>query len=146
VPDPPEIPIRSGSLANVQDYDGAVQVLGLLGRLKDRFRRLKVIFADYEDGSFNGAYSAGSIGHFGTLDEIRRSAAEIHRVLKPGGVLALTTEFRIEGPGHGWPGLIFFTPELVSEYLVGPSPLVGPSRLGRLHSLRCHPAGGGLSG
>ena len=32
--------------ANVQDYDGAVQVLGLLDRLKDRFRRLKVIFAD----------------------------------------------------------------------------------------------------
>jgi putative transposase len=32
--------------ANVQDYDGAVLVLGLLGRLKARFRRLKVIFAD----------------------------------------------------------------------------------------------------
>jgi putative transposase len=32
--------------ANVQDYDGAVQVLGLLGRLKDHFCRLKVIFAD----------------------------------------------------------------------------------------------------
>src|SRR5262245_17521064 len=32
--------------ANVQDYDGAGLVLGLLGRLKARFRRLKVIFAD----------------------------------------------------------------------------------------------------
>jgi putative transposase len=32
--------------ANVQDHDGAVLVIGLLGRLKERFRRLKVIFAD----------------------------------------------------------------------------------------------------
>jgi len=32
--------------ANVQDYDGAVLVLGILGRLKARFKRLKVIFAD----------------------------------------------------------------------------------------------------
>jgi putative transposase len=32
--------------ANVQDYDGAVLVLALLGQLKARFRRLKVIFAD----------------------------------------------------------------------------------------------------
>jgi hypothetical protein len=32
--------------ANVQDYDGAVQVLGILGRLNARFHKLKVIFAD----------------------------------------------------------------------------------------------------
>lgn len=32
--------------ANVQDYDGAVSVLRILGCLKDRFKRLKVIFAD----------------------------------------------------------------------------------------------------
>ena len=32
--------------ANVQDYDGAVLVLGLLGQLKARYRRLRVIFAD----------------------------------------------------------------------------------------------------
>src|SRR5262249_3640062 len=36
--------------ANVQDYDGAVLVLGLLGRLKARLRRLKVIFADSASG------------------------------------------------------------------------------------------------
>lgn len=32
--------------ANVQDYDGAVLVLGILGRWNARFHRLKVIFAD----------------------------------------------------------------------------------------------------
>jgi putative transposase len=40
--------------ANVQDYDGAVLVLGLLGGLRSRFRRLKVIFAD-------GAYGRNSL-------------------------------------------------------------------------------------
>jgi putative transposase len=32
--------------ADIQDYDGAVLVLTILGRLKARFHRLKVIFAD----------------------------------------------------------------------------------------------------
>jgi putative transposase len=32
--------------ANVQDYEGAVRVVEILGRLKARFHRLKVIFAD----------------------------------------------------------------------------------------------------
>jgi SAM-dependent methyltransferase len=87
-------------------------------------RRLVVQHMDgrdlqYEDGSFDGIFSAGSIEHFGTLDDIRRSAEELYRVLKPSGILALTTEFRLHGGGHGGPGLIFFTPELIREYLIG---------------------------
>src|SRR5262245_34020745 len=39
--------------ANVQDYDGAVLVLGLLGQLQTRFHRLKVIFADSAYGRKN---------------------------------------------------------------------------------------------
>jgi putative transposase len=39
--------------ANVQDHDGAVLVLGLLGQLKKRFGRLKVIFADSAYGRNN---------------------------------------------------------------------------------------------
>jgi putative transposase len=39
--------------ADVQDYDGAVLVLGILGRLKQRFHRLKVIFADSAYGRNN---------------------------------------------------------------------------------------------
>jgi hypothetical protein len=36
--------------ANVQDYDGAALVLGILGQLKARFHRLKVTFADSANG------------------------------------------------------------------------------------------------
>jgi putative transposase len=39
--------------ANVQDYDGAVLVLTVLGGLKQRFSRLKVIFADSAYGRNN---------------------------------------------------------------------------------------------
>jgi putative transposase len=39
--------------ANVQDYDGAVQVLGLVGKFKAQFHRLKVIFADSAYGRNN---------------------------------------------------------------------------------------------
>jgi putative transposase len=39
--------------ADVQDYDGAVLVLGILGGLKARFHRLKVIFADSAYGRNN---------------------------------------------------------------------------------------------
>jgi putative transposase len=39
--------------ANVQDYEGAVLVLGILGKLKARFHRLKVIFADSAYGRNN---------------------------------------------------------------------------------------------
>ena len=73
----------------------------------------------YEDNTFDGVFSAGSIEHFGTLEEIREAAGEAHRVLKPGGIFAFTTELRIDGPGHGGPGLIYFTPDLIGKYLVG---------------------------
>jgi putative transposase len=39
--------------ADAQDYDGAVLVVAILGKLKARFHRLKVIFADSDDGRNN---------------------------------------------------------------------------------------------
>jgi SAM-dependent methyltransferase len=61
----------------------------------------------YESDSFDGIFSSGSIEHFGTLDEIRESVEEIYRVLRPGGVAALATEFRLDGP-PGSPGTVLF--------------------------------------
>jgi SAM-dependent methyltransferase len=73
----------------------------------------------YEDESFDGIFSSGSIEHFGTIEEIRRSAEEMFRVLRPGGVLSLSTEFRLEGPPPGLPGIVMFDAEQLDEYLVG---------------------------
>jgi SAM-dependent methyltransferase len=59
---------------------------------------------DYPDNTFDGIYSSGSIEHFGGFDEIANASYEMGRVLKPGGILTLSTEYRVVGPpgGKGW--------------------------------------------
>jgi SAM-dependent methyltransferase len=62
----------------------------------------------HPDGSFDGIFSSGSIEHFGGPDDVRRSSREMYRVLKPGGVLSISTEFRLAGPPPGLPGTLMF--------------------------------------
>jgi SAM-dependent methyltransferase len=74
----------------------------------------------FDDESFDAIFSSSSIEHFGDFGDVRRSVEEIFRVLRPGGVAALATEFRLEGPGLGLPGLLRFDePELRSLLLDG---------------------------
>lgn len=58
----------------------------------------------YPDDTFDGVFSSGSIEHFGDYADVAAAAYEMGRVLKPGGVLALSTELCISGPdgGKGW--------------------------------------------
>jgi SAM-dependent methyltransferase len=91
-----------------------------------RVLRLPSDFAD-------GVYSAGSIEHFGSLEAVAAAAEEIGRVLKPGGVASISTEFRLDGPnGQPWfdDNCILFTPDLLNEYVVEPSglELIGESK------------------
>jgi SAM-dependent methyltransferase len=71
-------------------------------------RHMNALELDFPDDSFDAVFSSSSIEHFGGFREIRRSIEEIYRVLRPGGVAALATEFRIQGSGHGWPGVYLF--------------------------------------
>jgi SAM-dependent methyltransferase len=82
----------------------------------------------YEDGSFDGVFSSSSLEHFGTLDDVGRSLREMYRVLKPGGVLALSTEFRLEGPPPGLPNILLFDEPTLRDVLesAGPWEAVGP--------------------
>jgi len=79
----------------------------------------------YEDNSFDGIFSCGSIEHFGSLENVSQSAREMGRVLKRGGVLTLSTEFRLEGNPEsvGIPGALIFTEEMLREYVVEASGL-----------------------
>lgn len=77
-----------------------------------------------EDNTFDGIFSCGSIEHFGSLENVAQAAREMGRVLKPGGILCLSTEFRISGPdGLGIPGTILFTAEMLEEYIFNASGL-----------------------
>ena len=60
----------------------------------------------YEDASFEGVFSSSAIEHFGRHEEVLRAAREMHRVLKLGGVAAVSTEFRLRGPSPGLPGVL----------------------------------------
>jgi SAM-dependent methyltransferase len=74
----------------------------------------------FEDESFDAIFSSSSIEHFGDFPDVRRSVEEMFRVLRPDGVLALSTEFRLEGDRIGYPGLLRFDePELRSLLLDG---------------------------
>ena len=90
-------------------------------------RRLVVQHMDaldlrYPDGFFDGVFSASSIEHFGDLPDVGRSLREIHRVLRPGGVATISTEYRLAGPPPGLPGILMFDRDQL-EHLVGGSGL-----------------------
>jgi len=53
---------------------------------------------DFRDNTFDIAYSLSSIEHFGGMTGASQTIREMTRVLKPGGILALATEYALSGP------------------------------------------------
>jgi SAM-dependent methyltransferase len=88
-------------------------------------RRLVVQHMDarklrYEDESFDGIFSSSSIEHFGEREDVHRALAEMWRVLKPGGVVSLSTEYRVRGPGPGLSGTLIFDAAEIDDIIVRP--------------------------
>lgn len=54
----------------------------------------------FADNSFDFAFTLSSIEHFGSRENVREAMSEICRVLKPGGVLCLTTELILNNSHH----------------------------------------------
>jgi SAM-dependent methyltransferase len=54
----------------------------------------------FPDGTFDVAYSLSSIEHFGGLDGAAQTMKEMARVIKPGGILAIATEYIVSGPPY----------------------------------------------
>jgi SAM-dependent methyltransferase len=64
------------------------------------FRRMDARQLDFPDASFDVAYSLSSIEHIGGLEGAAASLREMARVLTPGGILAVATEYVLAGPPH----------------------------------------------
>lgn len=64
------------------------------------FMRMDGRALTFPDQTFDVTYSLSSIEHFGGLDGAAQTIREMARVLKPGGVLAIATEYVIAGPPH----------------------------------------------
>jgi SAM-dependent methyltransferase len=71
----------------------------------------------FRDQTFDIAYSLSSIEHFGGFEGARRSVADMTRVLKPGGILALATEWCVRGRAGGE----VFSPDEVRRIIDHPS-------------------------
>jgi SAM-dependent methyltransferase len=54
----------------------------------------------FRDGTFDLAYSLSSIEHFGGVENAALTLREMGRVLRPGGIVALATEYVLSGPPH----------------------------------------------
>jgi ubiquinone/menaquinone biosynthesis C-methylase UbiE len=89
---------------------------------------------EFEEGSFDAVFSLSSIEHFGSWADIRRSAEEMGRVLRPGGAAFVVTECFLGrsllspravqelGSKVAW-SIRIFTPSLLRSEIVEPSGL-----------------------
>jgi SAM-dependent methyltransferase len=93
-------------------------------RFAYRKEPLRVMRADgrclpFEDATFDVVLSLSSVEHFGGHHAASGAMQEMARVLKPGGVVCVATEWIIEGGDH----FEFFTPERFYECIVTESGL-----------------------
>lgn len=80
----------------------------------------------FEAGTFDFVVSFGSIEHFGGRDAAAAALSEMARVLRVGGVAAVTTELVADGgPHHTTAGLELFTPRTLTD-LIDREPRVRP--------------------
>lgn len=72
----------------------------------------------FEDESFDGVFCTSSIEHFGGHLAALRAASEMWRVLKPGGIASISTEYRLEGPRRSLPGTMLFDIGAINDLIV----------------------------
>jgi SAM-dependent methyltransferase len=128
----------AGSFVTRESADAMLVDPDLFAPYPYRRRRLTVAYMDaldlrFEDASFDFVVSFGSIEHFGGVPGAEQALAEVSRVLKPGGVAAISTELLVDGgPGPiALPGLELFTPGDIAALVAGTPGLgwLGETRL-----------------
>jgi SAM-dependent methyltransferase len=82
------------------------------------FMRMDGRSLEFPDASFDIAYSLSSIEHFGGLDGAKQTVREMTRILRPGGILALATEYALDL--NGPPKEDVFQPHEIHEVIAQP--------------------------
>ena len=75
----------------------------------------------YEDGTFDGVFSSSSIEHVGSFEDIAQAAREIARVVKPGGIISIASEWKLKGLGEGVGHVKMFDSGTLQTYLIEPT-------------------------
>jgi SAM-dependent methyltransferase len=78
----------------------------------------------YPDQSFDFVWSCCSIEHVNNFQDLHKVYAEIHRVLKPGGIAALTTEYNPTELRSYEPNMLFTDRPWIDRWLTGSNPLI----------------------
>ncbi|MCE1246919.1 MAG: class I SAM-dependent methyltransferase [Firmicutes bacterium] len=86
---------------------------------KLKFMRMNALELKFPDNSFDAVFSLSSVEHFGGEEQYGRAMKEMARVIKPGGIVAITTEFSLNGSDYRG----YFNGELLEKYLIKPSGL-----------------------
>lgn len=89
-------------------------------------RHADMTWLPFRDNVFDGVFSSGSIEHVGQpniadYDAISQAASEIARVTKPGGIISLSTEWKLSGAGWGWAHIRLFDADTIMRVIVEPS-------------------------
>lgn len=87
-------------------------------------RHMDMTKIDYPDASFDFVWSCCAIEHVNNFQELHQVFAEIHRVLKPGGIAALTTEFNPTDLHSYEPNMLFTDADWIDHWLTGEHSLI----------------------
>lgn len=79
---------------------------------------------EYPDASFDFVWSCCSIEHVNNFQDLHKVFQEIHRVLKPGGIAALTTEYNPTQQHSYEPNMLFTDQHWLDRWMTGADPLI----------------------
>ncbi|MBD2460496.1 methyltransferase domain-containing protein [Oscillatoria sp. FACHB-1407] len=87
-------------------------------------RHMDMTQIDFPDNSFDFIWSCCAIEHVNNFRDLHKVYQEIHRVLKPGGIAALTTETNKTDRPLYEPNLLYTDQLWVDHWLLGDDPLI----------------------